>query len=198
VHIVLTNSKKCQGKTLVTKKFSSPNQRERASKSSTPLPLIRKEIKNTTIEKENEFSQVGQKFHPSILLHMGELCPNEIQMISIYTKCPKTCLSKKIRVKHKIRGQHPLSFPFTKVKVKLFNSYFAHKRNPRNMMSSLFWATFGTFGQVVELEKENIGLQRPIVFKKILYCMIHVPLPSKLSKCPHPPPNPSPRVTSSP
>jgi hypothetical protein len=30
---------------------------------------------------------------------------NEIQMISIYTKCSKTCLSTKLMVKHKIRGQ---------------------------------------------------------------------------------------------
>jgi hypothetical protein len=70
VHIFLTNSKKCQDKTLV---ISSPKQRERASKSSTPLPSIRQEINHITIERENEFSQVGRKFQPSILLHMGEL-----------------------------------------------------------------------------------------------------------------------------
>jgi hypothetical protein len=35
------------------------------------------------------------------------------------------------------------------------------------MMSPLFWATFGTFRQVIELEKGELGLQRPIVFKQI-------------------------------
>jgi hypothetical protein len=54
------------------------------------------------------------------LLTMGELCQNEIELISIYTKCSKTCFSK-----HKIRGQKSLSCPFTKII--LFNSYFAHK-----------------------------------------------------------------------
>jgi hypothetical protein len=52
VQIFLTNSKKCQDKTLVTKQFSSPKQRERASKSSTPLPSIRQEINHITIERE--------------------------------------------------------------------------------------------------------------------------------------------------
>jgi len=94
---------------------------------------------------------------------MGELCPNEIELISIYTKCSKTCLSTKLRVKHKIRSENPLSCPFTKVI--LFNSYFAHKRNTRNMTSPFFWAMFSTFGQVVELEKGKIGLQGLIVFK---------------------------------
>jgi hypothetical protein len=130
------------------------------------------------------------------LLTMGELCPNEIELISIYTKCPKTCLSTKLRVKHKIRDQQPLSCPFTKVI--LFNSYFAHKRNPRNMTSSFFWAMFGTFGQVAELEKGNLGLQRPIIFKQILSSTIHGPLSSKHAKCLQSPPNPSLRVTSSP
>jgi hypothetical protein len=144
MQIFLTNSKKCQDQALVTKQFSSPKKRERASKSSAPLPSISQEINHITMERENEFAQVGRKFQPSILLHMGELCQNEIQMISIYTKCPKTCLSTKLRVKHKIRGQQPLSCSFTKVI--LFNCYFAHKRNPRNMTSSFFWSTFGTFG----------------------------------------------------
>jgi hypothetical protein len=87
---------------------------------------------------------------------------NEIDLIYIYTKSYKICLSTKIRVKHKIMGKQPLSFTFTKII--LFNAYFAHKRNPRNIMSPTFWETFGTFGQVVELENERICLQSPIVF----------------------------------
>jgi hypothetical protein len=97
VQIFFTNSKKCQDKTLVTKQFSSPKQKERASNCSAPLPSIRQEINHITIERDNEFAQVGKKFQPTILLHMGEL-PYEIQMIFIYTKCLKDCLSTKIRV----------------------------------------------------------------------------------------------------
>jgi hypothetical protein len=100
-------------------------------------------------------------------------------------------LSKKFRVKQKIRGQQPLYFLFTKMI--LFNSYFAHKINPRNMASPSFGAMFVTFGQVVEEEKERIGLQRPIVFNKDVYSLIHGPLPSKCAKCPSSPPNPSPK-----
>jgi hypothetical protein len=80
-----------------------------------------------------------------------------------------------IRLKYIIRGYKSLSFPFTKVI--LFNSCFSHKINPRNMMSPFFWATFGTFGQVVELEKGELGLKRPIVFNQRIYSMIHGPLP---------------------
>jgi hypothetical protein len=117
-------------------------------------------------------------------------------MISIYTKCSKTCLSTKLKVKHKKRGQHPLSCPFTKEI--LFNSCFAHKTNPRNMTPPFFWATFGTFVQVVELEEGTLGLQRPIIFNQSLSSTIHGPLPSKRAKCPSSPQNPSPKVTSSP
>jgi hypothetical protein len=127
---------------------------------------------------------------------MGELCQNEIELISIYKKCSKTCLSTKLSVKQNIRGQQPLSFPFTKII--LFNCYFSHKRNPRNMTSPFFWAMFGTFGQVVELEKGALGLQRTIVFNQILSSMIHEPLLSKHDKCLQSPPNPSPRVMLSP
>jgi hypothetical protein len=112
---------------------------------------------------------------------------NETELIFIYTKSSNICLSKFFLVKHKIRGQHPLSFPFTKII--LFNSYFAHKRSPRNMTSPSFWATFGTFGQVVELDKERIGLERPIVFNQDISSLIHGPLPSKYVKCPSSPPN---------
>jgi hypothetical protein len=84
-------------------------------------------------------------------------------------------------VKNKKISQKTLSFTFTKII--LFNSYFAHKRNPRNMMSPSFWETFGTFDQFVDLEKGNLGLQRPIVFKQIISSMIHGTLPSKWSKC---------------
>jgi hypothetical protein len=66
------------------------------------------------------------------------------------------------------------------------------------MTSPLFWATFGTFGQVVELEKGALGLQRPIVFNQSLSSMIHGPLPQKVPSVHQSPPNPSPRVTSSP
>jgi hypothetical protein len=67
------------------------------------------------------------------------------------------------------------------------------------MMSPFFWITFGTFGQVFELEKGTLSLQRPIVFNQNLSFMIHGPLPLKRDKCPSSPPNPSPyRVTSSP
>jgi hypothetical protein len=59
VQIFLTNSKKCQDKTLVTKKFSSPKKRERASKSSAPLHFIRKDRNHITKERESEFSQGG-------------------------------------------------------------------------------------------------------------------------------------------
>jgi hypothetical protein len=89
--------------------------------------------------------------------------------------------------------QQPLSCPFTK-KI-LFNSYFAHKRNPKNKTSPLFWATFGTFGQVVELEKGVLGLQRPMDFNQSLSSMIHGTLPPKHVECIQSPPNPSPRVT---
>ena len=95
-----------------------------------------------------------------------------------------------------MRGQQPLYLPFTKML--LFNSYFAHKRNPRNMTSPSFWATFGNFGQVVELEKERIGLQRPIVFNKDVYSLIHGHIPSKCAKCPSSPPNPSPKWRQAP
>jgi hypothetical protein len=60
---------------------------------------------------------------------------------------------------------------------------------------------FGTFCQVVELEKQSLGLQRPIIFNQILYSTIHESLPPKSSKCPSKhtsPPQPSLRVTSSP
>ena len=121
---------------------------------------------------------------------------NETELIFIYTKSSNICLSKFFLVKHKIRGQHPLYFPFTKII--LFNSYFAHKRNLRNMTSPSFWATFGTFGQVVELDKERPHLQWPIVFNQDISSTIHGPLPSKRAKCLQSPPNPRPRVTSSP
>jgi hypothetical protein len=78
---------------------------------------------------------------------------NEIEMISIYTKCSKTCLSTKLRVKHKIRGQQPLPFPFTKVI--LFNSYFAHKRNPRNMMSPLFGQRLALLVKLLSWRRER-------------------------------------------
>jgi hypothetical protein len=156
VHIVLTNSKKFQDKTLVTKQFSSPKQRERASKSSTPLPSIRQEINHITIERErerDEYSQLGKKKsskNPSP--HVRAMMKSEIEMISIYTNplnivCPQN-------LEKNTRGQQPLSCPFTKII--LFNSYFAHKRNPRNMTPPLFWVMFGTFGQVVELEKGKV------------------------------------------
>ena len=73
VQIFLTNFKKCQDKNPSYLAISSPKQRERASKSSAPLPSIRQEINHITIERENEFSQVRRKFQPSILLHIGEL-----------------------------------------------------------------------------------------------------------------------------
>ena len=111
-------------------------------------------------------------------------------------KSSKHSLSTKLRVNHKKRGKHPLSFPFTKII--LFNSYFAHKINPRNMASPSFGAMFVTFGQVVEEEKERIGLQRPIVFNQDVSSTIHGPLPSKRAKCPSSPPNPSPRWCQAP
>jgi hypothetical protein len=33
------------------------------------------------------------------------------------------------------------------MKIILFNSYFAHKRNPKKKTSPLFLVTFGTFGE---------------------------------------------------
>ena len=54
VQIFLTNSKKFQDKTLVTKKFSSPKKKERASKSSTPLHFIRQDRNHITKERERE------------------------------------------------------------------------------------------------------------------------------------------------
>jgi hypothetical protein len=113
---------------------------------------------------------------------MGQLYTNEIQMIYIYTKCFKHSLSTKVRVKHNMRGQQPLFFSFTKITI--FNSYFAHKRNPKNMMSPPYWATFGTFGQVVELEKEKLGLQRPMVFIPCLSSMVQGFFPPKRAKYP--------------
>jgi hypothetical protein len=142
------------------------------------------------IEKRNHNKRTRERYFPkrvqistSGLLTMGELCQNEIELIYIYTKCPKTCLSTKLRVKHKIRGQKPLYFPFTKVI--LFNSYFSHKRNPRNMMLPFFWETFGNFGQVVEVEKGELDLQRPIVFKLKISSMIHGHLPQKVPTIHH-------------
>jgi hypothetical protein len=68
-------------------------------------------------------------------------------------------------------------------------------------MSPLFWETFGTFCQVIELEKGALGLQRKISFNQILSSMIHGPIPPKSAKFPSKhtsPPQPNPRVTSSP
>jgi hypothetical protein len=51
------------------------------------------------------------------------------------------------------------------------------------------------------LDKGALGLQRPIFFNQILSSMIHGPLPPKGAKCPSKhtsPPQPSPRVMSSP
>jgi hypothetical protein len=67
VQIFLTNSKKCQDKTLVTNQFSSPKQRERASKSSTPLHFIRQDRNHITKrERDRENAQEGHKFQPRV------------------------------------------------------------------------------------------------------------------------------------
>jgi hypothetical protein len=63
MQIFLTNSKKCSDKTLVTKQFSSPKQRERASKSSAPLHFIRKDRNHITKERERvNFPMRGANF----------------------------------------------------------------------------------------------------------------------------------------
>jgi hypothetical protein len=66
------------------------------------------------------------------------------------------------------------------------------------MTSPLFWATFGTFGQVVELEKGALGLQRPIVFNQTFLPRSMGLFLQNVPSIHQSPPNPSPRVTSSP
>jgi hypothetical protein len=73
MQIFLTNSKKNAKTNPSYQEFSSPRKEKEPPRDSAPLPSIRQEINHITIERENEFSQVGRKFQPSILLHMGEL-----------------------------------------------------------------------------------------------------------------------------
>jgi hypothetical protein len=57
---------------------------------------------------------------------------------------------------------------------------------------------FGTFGQVVGLKINILGLQRPRVYIPSLSSMIQGILPSKRAMCPHHHQNPDPCMMSSP
>jgi hypothetical protein len=65
-------------------------------------------------ERDTKNAQEGANFSQYVFSQWESYDPNEIELISIYTKCSKTCLSTILRVKHKIRGQHPLPFPLYK------------------------------------------------------------------------------------
>jgi hypothetical protein len=115
-----------------------------------------------TRAQERDISQRVCKFQLGVF-SQWESYDEKLNRDDLYLyKSSKHSFSTILRVKQNTRVKHPLSFSFTKII--LFNSYFSHKRNPKNMTSPLFWAMFGTFGQVVELEKGKIGLQRKMVF----------------------------------